>query len=314
MIVGLLLILCLLAGSLTVVGGQRLWRLMRERDRLAVGSSRMRVVIAPRQRTASLVDQKKVDADIKALREARVRALISEVKALSPNQPSREDRALDNTIGNPYPELMGDPEYDRQVMALARSMAQRHLEYYIRLGLSADKVEAVEQKLVERFMAVYDREAALKQSGLADADRKFGKPMEFHEEATINAEIKALTGVDAGEVRRVLNDPYYQGGARFAELVQARLSYSEEPLTGGQAARIAELIKSYYHAQDGGSYDAEKTSMEIAGGRLAALSSTFYDRLSEFMSPAQIQNLRDVQAERVAAKRISGLEKVQKQK
>lgn len=308
-----LVICCLTMAILAVAKGLCLQKLMRDRDLLAIECSRRPKTAGVSESAASSpIEQVKVDP--KASRESRVRALIAEVKMTSPDQPSREERALEGFIGNPRPELMGDPEYDRQVMALARHAAQRDLEYYVRLGLPADIVDAVEQKLTERFMATYDRTAVLHQSGLTDADRKFGRPMEFREEATINAEIKALTGVDAGAVSRALGDSYLQSGTQFAGLVQARLSYSGEPLNGDQAARMAELIKAEYHAQDGGSDDAAKRSMKIAGGRLAVLSPTFFKQLGEFMSPAQIQVLREVQAERVAAKRISELKKASKNK
>lgn len=210
--------------------------------------------------------------------------------------------------GSFFPELMGDPEYSQCVKEWYRLIwGERHRKRLTELGLTAEKIGRVVDLIAEKEMVQQDFRSLLgENASTVDAQRKQREARE-----NVMREIEQTMGAEAFD-RFLESVPHPNvrigpGGTRTETVeytrefpmpsatkrdqigqLERRLSYSNEPLTDGQATRIVDAT--------------------LRSGRYVPAYS---DAMREFLTPGQQFAIDELQAEQEASRRRSKLPKVE---
>lgn len=170
-----------------------------------------------------------------------------------------------------------DPERARRWQLVQRAQLDEfYAPLFRELALPPEKLARLKQLLLERDTATFDVVASLAARGEDPAKA----PLTELSRA-IQDEVDARIAAELGEDVRARFYGYYDTlpQRRVVGALENRLSYGGEPLSPDQSRRLAELM---------------------AKNAATRFTDEVVSRAAEFLSPAQLGALRDVQAEQAA--------------
>lgn len=214
-----------------------------------------------------------------------------------------------------FPELMSDPEYSALYTKSTRAwMASCHGPKLRRLGLTEEVVARAVDLLTEEQVSLADVHNLAGSSPLRPPSGEFNQMQQQIREET-QVQLKALLGEDAYRRYKDANVPFSDTAAGFAvRSLERRLSYSEEPLSSEQIARLQTFEAARYASAR--EYFQQQRETDREARKMGAIPSdeaklAFYRSV---LTPRQMEAVDELHREREAALKRDLLPKYQEKK
>ena len=198
----------------------------------------------------------------------------------------------------------------RQLMASQQrgSIESRYAPLFKALNLPADQLAKFKDLLIEKQNAARDVMTVVRQEGVTD--RAEIQQLIQQAQADVDNSIGALIGAD--KLAQYLN--YEQTGPQRAVVsqVEQRLSYVE-PLSTAQSQQLVALLAQYSPARDGGGDRAFVFNVPGGGGPMQfggggiPITGQVIEAAQAFLTPAQVDVLRQMQAEQADQQQLQQL-------
>jgi hypothetical protein len=214
----------------------------------------------------------------------------------------------------PLPSIMTDTEVHRaevsarndtpeaqRLMALQTRSAldSKYASLFMYLELSPEKLQKLQGLLQDRQNIFRDVVAAMRTQGLAPTPENAPKIQALVNNASAEIETQissALGDADYARYQRFQSSPMPRV---TAERIQQRLSYTSEPLTGPQYARMMDVL-----LQDGSA--ANGTPSPGSAGAPPTITAAIIDQARAFLSADQLTALQSIQREQEASFELAG--------
>jgi len=204
--------------------------------------------------------------------------------------------------GEGVPNWRSSPEAQR-LMAMQRRAALdgRYAALFRKLNLSPADLEKFKALLVDKQSAAMDVMSAAREQGLNPRENRDQiQALIRNFEAETDASIRATLGESAYQQYQQYEQTAPQRG--MVSQIEQRLSYSSTPLYGNQAEQLVNLLAAAAPADSGNRGAVSGISpMGPVGGRNMAITDSIIAQSQGFLSPPQVEALRQLQQEQAAA-------------
>jgi hypothetical protein len=236
-------------------------------------------------------------------------------------QAERDQLALENGVPadvrnqrvgdmvNRFTNLMDSPEAQR-LMGIQQKAAldARYSSLFKSLHLTPEQLDKFKSLLVEKQNAVMDVMAAARAQGLNPRDNRDQIAQLIQgTQAEVDSTIRSTLGEDAYSQYQTYEKTLPQRNT--VGQLQARLSYTDQPLTTQQSEQMVSLLASNTtggNRPTGGGVAARLGGMANAGGT-AAITDTAVNQAQTVLTAPQLQALQQLQQEQQAQAKLGQL-------
>jgi hypothetical protein len=193
-------------------------------------------------------------------------------------------------------KMMADPRYVAlQGVRLKVAVAMIYADFLRTLRLPPQQMAALKEAMINGWLMSQDMQNLAKAQGIDEKTDPAGyAALKAKIRATNDDEIRAIIG-DAG-LARYREFPQTASQRMTTDILQASLSYTDAPLTETQAAQMNEVLKTQ---------ELDPSAKDL--GRTPVTESTL-ERAAVFLSPPQMQELRDMRASQLAQQELAQME------
>jgi hypothetical protein len=240
-----------------------------------------------------------------ANREAKSASTSTVQSAASEDAPATvgsELQQVDARMQNTFSKLMENPEFVRLFYTQQRaSLDGRYAALFKQLGLSDEQLEQFKNLLVEKQSAMIDIFTAARAQGFDPrTDRDTLRELARGAARDVDATIRANLSESAYAAYEQFEQTVPQ--RNMVDKLDARLSYSPNPLTTAQAEQMVRILKETTPPSTG-----RNDGLGNMGGGTVEITDAAIARAQGILTPAQHTALVQLQSEQTAAKELRQL-------
>lgn len=210
--------------------------------------------------------------------------------------------------GGRLPQFLETPEAQRLLAVQQRAaLDQRYGALFRLLNLPPDQLNRLKDLLVERQTAAMDVLAAARSQGLNNRENRAEiRSLLESTQDEVDANIRALLGETGYQRYEYYNATQPQRTA--VNRLEQRLSYTSLPLSVSQSEQLVQLLAAQSPSSAGNTAAARPArAMFFGGGQGTVISDEVVAQAATILNPAQMEALRQLQAEQQAQAELGQL-------